>query len=361
MSQVKTKLFLLVALLFSGACQAGVHHVKLFIRPEFLQDDNVSSIAAKFTKYIKICNIVLAKNTIHSFQFNGVEDITVDNIQHFDNALWPDKVRTPIDGFDYWVDVTRTNGYSQRGFSGANSVNGAAVCQATFWNKFYDIDLLNPNNYDDNRNAWFQCYVMLHEFGHTFGVGMGEYYSVNIVNDYTRTLPFLNLEIGLPGDPYYSNHLDMLYDPMAMNLFGSGDVGSPETINQLIDLTAFGKLSCAIMNGGYRIASNQPPDGSINYILLSVVDSFGRPVSFPYIRVYNKSGQLVSTLTAGINGLVSYNWENENKDLIKSDNARLFKASTPWKSGAAWTTFWEIQEDFIVSHHSRLVKTIVIQ
>jgi hypothetical protein len=229
---------------------------------------NSTEVELVLQKYVDDMNHILAKNTNRQLTFTATTgtDILIMQEQDFSTGCCiteqlEDKGDDLYPIFTWIQDTNST--YSYSGYTSVNGT-GAGILNGMYWTQLYDPDTLTADTVE-MRNYWTQINTMLHEIGHVFGAGFGEYYNFSTVDDKTGISP--QADIRRNSSPYelgnYWNHFDKTttrFDPMTITGYGQPISGSVTDYAGLLDIVEFGELSSAVINGTFRVVgyNNDP-------------------------------------------------------------------------------------------------------
>lgn len=145
--------------------------------------------------------------------------------------------------------------------------------------------------------------VILHEFGHVFGVAIGEYYGCRVIKDFTSSLPELKVSAMVP-DGYWSYRESWKRDPMLVT-------NAP--------IPVFSPLSALVIRSGkFRVAGPPCPD------LNSVVALSNYPNSQVVMYRMAEQQPLWTGQTDGA-GTFTFPWLAFNESVaVSSDQFRKF-------------------------------------
>lgn len=249
------------------------HEIKFYLPTSYQSTYGLTNLRSWLQLYVQDMNAILGKNTNRWLIFNPYTDIIFTDINPHDNQFGG---QMPDYGFEIWAVVKQSQtGRSYGGYAGIDHT-GAAALAGMFWTQVYNPTSFGSNPCDD---YWTQINNMLHELAHVFGAGMGEYYSLYVVEDTTGQPPLLNID-GDNGvnDPFWSNKPDFFHDPLLMNA-----VMFYHRRNELLNYTRFANLTAFIMNGQYR---NGIPLPNLNSCIV-VVTHNGMPLPDAQVKVYS--------------------------------------------------------------------------
>jgi hypothetical protein len=163
-----------------------------------------------------------------------------------------------------------------------------------------------------------------------------------------------------PGsDAFWNARFDYWTDPLTANAYANPRLGSPTSLNALLNLVSFAPVSRALINQAWRFTSGSyEPIASLSPITVRVVDAqTGAPIPNATLRVWNR--QSVTTpattyeesVTATAPGTFQFSWTGGASTLNEATNAKLLKAFAPGYTAAAqWRTIYDAQASAVVQH-----------
>lgn len=246
------------------------HVIKFYLDPALVPD--VEFAKTVLVKYVDDMNTVLAKNTVRRFVFDPETGLVLTASKpHTDSGTNP----LPTDGFEIWVVAKYTDrALSYGGYAGMDK-SGAGVLAGFNWTRIYNPETLSSTQTLD---YIVQINNMLHELGHVFGAGIGEYYSLATVNDTTAAEPLQNIRLSDSSDGYWSDKPDFLVDPLLRLVRASSR-------EEFLSIAQFSSLTASVLNNSFR---NGLP-ALIPYAV-QVLDSDGMPVPDATVKVWNVRG-----------------------------------------------------------------------
>lgn len=303
-------------------------------------------------KYVQDMNTIIAKNTNRELVFDPETGIIPTDTQPHTGSAGV----LPTEGFEIWAHVSPTTveyPYSNGG-STSYDISGAGVLSNLKWQSLYDPDTLTADS-PAMRDYWIQINNMLHEFGHIFGAGIGEYYGLAIVQDTTDETPLQNISLLNADDPYWSSHPDFHYDPLLGNIYDQPRVGRPNSREQMLDLVRYSDLTAAIISGDYRLPSSNPPAVDYNNIGVKVVDLRGVPINDATVKVWRVQGTpgspstLLTTGSSNELGMFTFAWEGGANPHNNYQFLRLIKVHAPGlPSKAHYLSVYDLDEAAIL-------------
>jgi hypothetical protein len=232
------------------------HSIKFYIDKDLIQGISSEYVIKCLKGYVTACNRILSKSTNRIFVYGSYESVESD-FKCCDNV-----------GSTYWttsnydIDIRIYKRGNVNVLAGAyattDSQSRKSVIDYVVWDEMYDYDsikdepgsiVVGPGK-EIVTPYWYQIFVIVHEFGHICGCGMGEYYSIrNIIDKFGR-----NCDAN-----WFNRHPDILYDPM----YRSSDPTKMQ----------FGIYNSAIINSGkYRAGVNSVPICPSDRIIVKILN-----------------------------------------------------------------------------------------
>ena len=316
------------------------HPVDLYVTQEFGYSDN--EIVRRLSFYINDLNKILAKNTNQRLYLTGT-------------IYRQDAVPTqaaPLGGFsqnqDFKVNfsIKRLQWGQSSGYPTWNSNDDVYIDELTF-RDIYDVFAPDfVSDYWKNYDYALQLHILIHEFGHFFGVAIGEYYNGWAYSDATGIYPILPPVGALNHDdifwrrdrPYY------LSDPMLTFGFSFPGVYSRKDYT---DFVQFSPLSASILNRGLRFPTYDVPVAS--KIRIRVLRN-NVPVTNANVRIFIYSNVLIGQYNTDTNGYILLdNFLNSSSQIaiIKVEHGFVGVASSyisHWDMQSYGMTGWAIAD-----------------
>lgn len=282
-------------LVWSSSAWGGNHPVDLYVTPEFRYSDQ--EIVRRMSFYVNDLNKILAKNTNQRLYLTGVihrRDATPTQTTPLVgfNQNQDFKVNFSIKKLPWWQQSS--------GYPTWNSNDDVYIDELTF-RDIYDV--FDPDFVDDyakNYDYGLQLHILIHEFGHFFGIAIGEYYNGWAHSDTTGIYPVLPRIDPLSGDDVFWNRDRPYYltDPMLTFGFSLPGVYSRKDYT---DLVQFSPLSVALLNRGLRHPTYDAPVSS--KIRIKVLRN-GAPVANAKVRLFIFSNVFVGQYNTDADGTV---------------------------------------------------------
>lgn len=209
--------------------------VKFFIDADVPNWNNTTYL----TGYITDLNYVLSKNTDVRLTFHSVTEMINDEEPQA-NSYSPPLAQT---GYELWVSVHKSSiAISHSGWASYDDdYPQASAVAGTYWSNIY-----NPSNPASLCDYTKQLGIILHEIAHTFKAGIGEYYSMSLVNDNTGVSPNVGININNANDEFWAEHYDWKQDPLQNTIYCS------TTKAQILNYMTYSSLTSYTMNNSYR-------------------------------------------------------------------------------------------------------------
>jgi hypothetical protein len=314
--------------------------IKWFIHPVLAAP--IKDIDRRFRMFTDDMNYVIGKTNKSSLIFDGV---TVTAKKPGENNFpvgWAGPIKNPADNYNLWAWIDFSPGRNRGTMSWHYDGTGILDCG---FEKMSDPE--NPGyDYD------IQLYVLLHEYAHNFGAGIGEYYRTALIPDKTGTDPYLTVSTLDPDCRYWSKRQDFLIDPLLRNT-------SPWTAMKFSELTA-----TIIDSGKYRISSFPVKVTPENDVLVKVFDSKWAPIPQARIEAWKKLKEIperYKIVETDNDGASIIDWGIENEDQMTTDPARLIKVyASDYLSAATHFTLWDHQYSAICKDRGRLVVRVMM-
>jgi hypothetical protein len=287
------------------------HVIKFYLDPVLVPDVEFTKTA--LVQYVDDLNVILAKNTVRRFVFDPETGLVLTASKpHTDSGSNP----LPTDGFEIWVVAKYTDrALSYGGYAGMDK-SGAGVLAGFNWTRIYDPETLTATQVSDYT---VQINNMLHELGHVFGAGIGEYYSLATVNDTTGSDPLQNIRLSDPYDGYWSDKPDFLVDPLLRLVRASSR-------EEFLSTAQFSSLTAAVLNNSYR---NGLP--ALVPYAVQVLDADGMPVPDATVKVWNVRGyspyenELLFDTSTDEFGMADFSWGGTGSPRNAGNFLRLIK------------------------------------
>lgn len=355
-------------LLLTASCFGlTTNTIVFYLHPDLVATTNMGAIQTNLAKYVGDINYVLAKNTNRRWEFDPATGIIVTNESPSD-GIEPTG-GGPTNEYPVWVWIQRS--FSSVSFGGSLGIDssGPAVINSLFWRRFYDPDTVTSEMEDYKT----QIATMLHEYGHIFGVAgspVGEYYRLGPTLDDTETPPqldtrFLIFENGAfafnVSDPYWTEHLDHIYDPMLW-------YATVSSRSDMLSKLRYAELSAEIINRSYRAFEHNPPMPSLTQLRVKVLDGQTcLPVSGARVKIWriaslDNQEDLPTTLlvntTTGASGEIIWSW-TPHTGSVANDNLRLIKVSRAgYPTNAQYVSAIDLQASRVLDGHGLMTNYI---
>ena len=322
-----------------------------FLLDPALVDTNIGDVGQRLSRYVGDMNKIYAKTTVRQFVF----DPNV-HMQIWDKPFPTGGMCYPLQsGYEYHVFVQKSpKNFSYNGSSLCNiSNNNAMVSTGYKWEKIWSNSDIGTDK--EARDDYYrrQLRAVIHEIGHSHGLGLGEYYSLATLNDDTGTEPDLDVRSTNPDDAYWSSRKKVLLDPML----------SMPPLETFMEDMQFSPLSSSIINATANdsdLALCDSPNPLLcdahnvrsgTQVPIKVTDGqTGSPISGCSLKIYKVDAgspkfELLEGPEISANGTYIYTWLGASGSLHASTNmVRLVKASCPgYKPGGEWISVFDLQ------------------
>jgi hypothetical protein len=234
------------------------------------------------------------------------------------------------------------------------------------WTAIYDLATLIPDSIDA-AEAHKQLRTLLHEFEHSFGAGLGEYYSLGLT-DSTGVAPVHPpTDSQTPGDLFWTPRRDFWTDPLLSMVYNQRFFGSPTTMAQVIDLTRFASASVGVINGNYYEHRLEAVPALNDCRVRVVAAGTGQPIPGATVRVWNRRNpgsygdyeQPVTPTTDPAEFRFSWSSINDGYVFGSWDNAKLVKVWAPgYTAQAQWTSIYDAQKTKTIDGSDMVVVTV---
>jgi hypothetical protein len=318
--------FFLLLLCGQSFGEIDTKRIRFYLHRDFFSGTTASELGQRLNYYVADINSVYSKNTDIRFSFDPNNDVVL-----WDRPFFPfgDPGYAPCDHTserEYGVIVSKNapGSGSSGGTMGCYMIDGKNVIVAQWlgWSQIFSRPQLAfmTENYRAEYGFW-QITAIIHEFGHTFGLGIGEYYSAGGFSDGSGVLP--KLDYSYKSGFYFNTRKLVLWDPMLSTALNptSGGIANLDTY---IASLKFSPLSATIINNvihgrygpnclGYKAAFCWPPNvsGSPDIHVRAVSIITGEPQRFCEVKVfapYNYSTELLTSGFTDEEGKFSFNW-----------------------------------------------------
>lgn len=317
------------------------HKLKWFVSP--ILSSKTTGLEDKLKVYTKDLNFVLAKTTKRRLVYDGVI-IKSDRPYSFQPPIdWTGQInKLPTVDFDFYHFIEyspdRTTGFA------AWNYDGTAVSHCSF----DSIENPIPSNPKYNNHI----YVLLHEYAHNFGCGIGEYYRTAIIPDRTGEMPILNVSTLDNRDRYWALRGDFLQDPLLRN-------------QSSLSKYQFSSLTSTVVNSGkYRISSNPIEISDYNDVSVIVVDKNEKRINGARVDIWSglkSTPSMYSRVLTDESGKAAFSWGVKNAEDMSSDPVRLIKIyHNDYLSAATHITLWDHQYEFVCRKRKKLAIKIVL-
>ena len=216
---------------------------------------------------------------------------------------------------------------------------------------------------------------LVHEFEHTFGAGLGEYYELTYVPDTTGVQPrmdvnYLESPAGQPTDPYWSRHLEYSGDPLMTVQYANPRLGSPMTREAVIAATRFTRGTLVWVNTDWpgmkpSLDPFSPQLVARNAVNVRLVDrATGQPITTAggaSAQVYQFTQSFLGTASPFLVRFGAYDsatpftfsWPGIFRGFTFGESRVLVKGYAPgYVPGAAWFTIFDLTDQVFLEGRS---------
>jgi hypothetical protein len=332
------------------------HRLRFFIKADLAAGLTTADLQARLSQYAAHFQTVCHRETARRFTFDPAADITICTADPFSGSYTGSDL--PELGFEVWVYARLSDNpaYGTYGGSVGIDVTGAGGPTGLQWDRIYDASTLQPDT-PEMMQYWRQIVTMIHECEHTFGAGVGEYYSLGMLTDPTGLAPILptvNFSNPAPGDPFWGTRQEYWADPLLIDIYGHPRVGSPTSLPALLDTVRFAPASKGVIESLCRRNTTADTLPDMNHVKVRVVDATtGLPIPGATCRAWNRrvdgtynifEQTVVATATPGE---FEFAWAPypTHSPLSNYDNAKIVKAWAPGYTAAAqWESVYDAQK-----------------
>ena len=346
-----------------------VHRLRFFIQQDLAAPLTTQQLRDRLSQYANHIKTIFHRESLRHFTFDPVNDISIVTASPFsDNAYGA----LPNAGFEVWAHARLTDQPVYGSYDGYASldITGAGGAAGMKWDAIHDLAMLVPGSTEADE-AHKQLYTLLHEFEHTFGAGLGEYYSFGNMSDPTGVAPLLPTIRLTADDPLWSARPEYWSDPLLTMVYGQTISGDPTDMATVINLTHFAPTSVGVINGNYRSWERRGDAFPALYDVrvCVVVAGTGAPVTGATVRVWNRRNpgtygdfeEPVSATSAP--NEFRFKWSPTLNDNILGswDNAKIVKVWAPgFTDRAQWATLFDAQKTKTIDGSDMFVITVAL-
>lgn len=345
------------------------HRLRFFIKDDLAAGLTLAELQARLSQYAAHFQTIWHRESARRFVFNPATDITVCTADPFSwNYVGSD---LPELGFEMWIYARLTDNptYGSYDGNGGLDLSGAGGATNMKWDRIHDPATLQPDT-EPMRQYWTQVSTMIHECQHSFGAGLGEYYSPRFLSDPTSVAPILpttSYSDAAGGDHFWGSRQEYWGDPLLASCYGQWRLGAPTSLPALLDATRFSPATKGVVNSLCRRSNGWDALPSLLQVKVRVVDATtGQLVPGATCRVWNRrvdgtfnnfEQTVVATATAGE---FHFRWEPypDFSPLNNYDNMKIVKAWAPgyapaaqweWIYDAQKARTWELKDSFEIT------------
>lgn len=322
--------------------------IKFFLDPRVAGDVSLRELGDRLSAYVHDLNSVFLKSTRIEYVFDPLSDVILtDYLPGGGGCMYLDR------GYEIGALVRYETSNFSSGFI-ASGGGGAGLCRFFPTNNMNFISLSWARVYGredilgslDMREDYYsnQLYVLVHEIGHKYGLGLGEYYKLPTIKDRTGVPPILDVSIRNENDSYWRSRRNVLFDPMATSRYDSG---------RDLETAEFSPFSSRMINTwaleGGGIDGDSPKEASI---VVEVLDSNRRGISECKVRVFAVqvgspyTSEMVNSGQTNASGRFEFLWSTLNwQSLHNTTNmTRLVKvACDGYAPQGQWLSVFDVQ------------------
>ncbi|HET7537788.1 MAG TPA: hypothetical protein VFJ90_15120, partial [Candidatus Didemnitutus sp.] len=176
-----------------------VHRLRFFLHQNLVGSLAPAELQYRIAQYAAHIQTLFHRETVRRLTFDPANDITICTASPFSNGY---SGTLPEIGFEAWLYVQLTDNPSVGTYGGNGGLDqsGAGGGTNLMWDTIYDPSVLQDDT-PQLRQYWTQIDHATHELEHTFGAGLGEYYSPGILTDPTTVDPIAPTTSFVQPDP----------------------------------------------------------------------------------------------------------------------------------------------------------------
>ncbi len=332
-----------------------VHRLRFFIHQDLAGTLDAAALRSRLGQYAAHVQAVFHRETLRRLVFDPLSDITVCTGSPFTQGPGP----YPETGFEVWVYARLTDRPERGSYGGCMAVDasGAGGADDLRWDRIYDPSALRPGS-PQLAQYWLQIDHVLHELEHTFGAGVGEYYSAGGLQDPTGVEPVLPPMPGLnaaEGHPFWDGNQEYWADPLTVLAYRNPRLGSPDSLPALLAAVRFAPATVGVINGLHRAAGvDSVPD--LSSVTVEVLDDVtGQPIPRASLRVWNRLDLRPQSnffehavAPTAVPGVFAFEWKPCRDACMfnSSVNAKILKAYAPgYEPKAQWAWLYDAQRE----------------
>jgi hypothetical protein len=331
------------------------HRLRFFLHSDLVAGVSTADLQARLSQYAEHLQTIWHRESIRRLIFDPATDISVVTANPFSSNAFG---TVPEYGFELWVyaDAAGDSIFGSHNGYGGLDVSGAGGANGMHWTQIYDPAALLPGS-TELYEYWKQIDTVTHEFEHTFGAGLGEYYTAGGFDDFTGVAPIFTVDYFTAEDPFWNAHADVWADPLLRSAWDNFRIGSPTSLPAVLDAVHFSAISRGIINGCYRNDGFAMDGGAalpdLTRVRVRVVDaSTGQLIPGASLRIWNRpqpngtSNEERTVLSTGTPGVFEFNWTPDPQETALNDweNGKLLKAfASGYQSKPQWEWVYDAQ------------------
>lgn len=339
--------------------------VQVNITPGVYADIGDAEMRRRVGLLIADVNAVFAQQTRRRFSIDTVNDIHPYPPNTLFPTFFPDSLDTTV-----VLNITDSAAFGGTYSTGPHRfAPGGSILMTGVTHLHDPFNLPTDNERSDYLSI--QLRGLVHEFEHTFGAGLGEYYELtHIVDDTAFVAPRIDVDFfenypGQPTDPYWSQHLEYIGDPLFTIQYGNPRLGSPTTREAVIAATKFTRGTLSIVDADFvGLRPTMDPNSALlaprNAVHVTLVDrETGLPIAAAggAVEVFQYSASLFGTATGfQIRGQAydpatpwTFSWPGLLRGFNFGENRVLVKGQAPgYLPDGVWFSIFDVWDQIVV-------------